>query len=218
MPLRRTVYTVQDMTAPPAPTAEVLAQVADALAWPLFLMRADGFLLHANLAGRELLRKGRVLHLSPENRVEAAAVRRRPALTEALQTAASRQQRVVLHAATGKAGFAATVTPLPSAPGGSGPLLLALTPGDVPGSDSDEFAALHGLTAAETRVMRRLALGESSSRAAHALGVKPATVRTQVVSIRRKTGHASVAELLQALAAVPPLRSPAAPAGAARRR
>jgi len=206
------------MNAPPAPTAEVLAQVADALAWPLFLMRADGFLLHANLAGRDVLRKARVLHLSPENRVEAVAVRRRPALMEALQAAASGPQRVVLQVATGKSGFAATVTLLPSPPAGSGPLLLALTPGDMPGSDTDEFSALHGLTAAETRVMRRLALGESSSRAAHALGVKPATVRTQVVSIRRKTGHASVAELLQALAAMPPLRSPPAPGGAVRRR
>jgi DNA-binding CsgD family transcriptional regulator len=60
--------------------------------------------------------------------------------------------------------------------------------------------------------MRRLALGESSSRAAQALGVKPATVRTQVVSIRRKTGHGSVFELLQALSAMPPVRHPVADA------
>ncbi len=208
MPRLRAAYTVQGMSEQPAPTAEVLAQVADALAWPLFVLRPDGFLLHANLAGRDLLRKGRLLHLSPEHRVEPAAARRRPALGEALQTAAARQQRVVLHASAGGAGFTATVTPLPSAGGSPGPLLLALAQGLAHGADTDEFSSLHGLTTAESRVMRRLALGESCSRAAKALGVKPATVRTQVVSIRRKTGHASVAELLQALAAMPPLRSP----------
>jgi DNA-binding CsgD family transcriptional regulator len=202
------------MSEPPAPNAEVLAQVADALAWPLFVLRADGFLLHANLAGLELLKKGRVLQLSPEHRVQAAPVRRRPALAQALQDADRRRQRVVLHGTAGGAGFSATVTPLAAAGAGPAPLLLALAHGHTPGSDIDEFSALHDLTAAEARVMRRLALGESSSRAAHSLGVKPATVRTQVVAIRRKTGHASVAELLQALAAIPPLRGPApAPRG-----
>jgi DNA-binding CsgD family transcriptional regulator len=204
------------MNVPPAPTAEVLAQVADALAWPLFLVRPDGLLLHANLAGRELLRKGRALHLAPDHRLQPTAVRRRQAMIEALRAASVGQQRVVLLGPAGPAGFSATVTPLTSPEGSPGPLLLALAPAEAPGSDSDDFSAMHGLSAAESRVMRRLALGESSSRAALALGVKPATVRTQVVSIRRKTGHGSVFELLQALAVMPPLRRPVA--GAARRR
>jgi DNA-binding CsgD family transcriptional regulator len=41
--------------------------------------------------------------------------------------------------------------------------------------------------------------------------VTPATVRSQTMSLRRKTGHASVAELLRALAAMPPLGPPMAP-------
>jgi DNA-binding CsgD family transcriptional regulator len=200
------------MSLPPAPTAEVLAQVADALAWPLFLVRPDGLLLHANLAGRELLRKGRALHLAPDHRVQPIAVRRRQAMSEALRAASVEQQRVVLLGPEGPTGFSATVTPLPSPEGSPGPLLLALAPADAPGGDADEFSAMHGLSAAESRVMRRLALGESSSRAAQALGVKPATVRTQVVSIRRKTGHGSVFELLQALSAMPPVRHPVADA------
>jgi DNA-binding CsgD family transcriptional regulator len=211
MPPGQTAYTVQAMSAPPVPTAEVLAQVADALAWPLLLLRQDGFLLHANVAGHELLRKGRVLHLAPDRRVQPTAVRRRQALTDALQAASVGRQRVVLLGPAGPTGFSATLTPLAPTEGGLGPLLLALAPAEPAGGDTDDFSALHGLSAAESRVMRRLALGESSSRAAVALGVKPATVRTQVVSIRRKTGHGSVFELLQALAAMPPLRRPVAP-------
>ena len=37
------------------------------------------------------------------------------------------------------------------------------------------------------------------------LGVRPATVRSQIASARRKTGHASVRELVLALAVLPPL-------------
>ena len=40
---------------------------------------------------------------------------------------------------------------------------------------------------------------------AAALGTQPATVRSQLASLRRKTGHGSVAALLRALAAMPPV-------------
>jgi DNA-binding CsgD family transcriptional regulator len=197
------------MNVPATPTAAVLAQVADALAWPLLLVRSDGRLLHANLAGHELLRQARVLRLTAHHGVEPTAPAGRPALAEALKTAALSKRRSVLHWPLGREGLTATVTPLPGPGGGEGLLLLALAALETDGAD--DFSVMHRLTPAEGRVMRRLALGESSATVALALGVKPTTVRSQVMAIRRKTGHASVADLLRALATMPRLRGPASP-------
>lgn len=219
MPARMPADTVAGMTASthdeaspvPGPSAEILAQVADALAWPLLLLRRDGTLLHANLAARRLLQSGAPLELSPWQHVLPSAVSRRAEFAAALEASASTLARGMLHWTEARSSLTATLAPLEAMDTLDPPLLLALSAGGR-GADIDAFATLHGLTAAETRVLHRLALGESSARAASALGVAKATVRSQIVSMRHKTHHASVGELLRALAGMPPLPPPAAPA------
>jgi DNA-binding CsgD family transcriptional regulator len=71
------------------------------------------------------------------------------------------------------------------------------------------WAAASGLSAAETRVLLRVAAGDSAREAAAALGITPATVRSQLRAIGRKTGLGGVAALQRALTGLPPVTAPA---------
>jgi DNA-binding CsgD family transcriptional regulator len=194
-----TAESAQEGAAEPA----LLGLLADALAWPLLLLRADGGLLHANRAARDMLQRGRPLRLSPRRQLVAAELQHRDALAEALRDVAASGAGRALHWAEADGSFNATLSRL--ATGKPPLLLLALARPDGGQGMLDDFAALHGLTAAESGVLRQLARGASSTRAAAALGVSTATVRSQTAALRRKTGHASVAALLRELAALPPL-------------
>jgi DNA-binding CsgD family transcriptional regulator len=188
----------------------MLALVADALAWPLLLLDVEGRLLVANLAARQLLDTGMLLRLSTQSLVAPSDPRDATAFRQALQAAAAGDSPQLLqwHGAPHMKTIGACLTRLADeaagAPGGP-TLLLALGADGARNNDLRAFAAHHGLSPAETRVLKRLALGESSVRAALALGVGAATVRSHTLSLRRKTGHASVAALLRTLAQMPPL-------------
>lgn len=197
----------------------MLAQVADALAWPLLLLSVEGQLLLANLAARQLLRKGTPLRLSTQRLLAPSDPRDGPAFQCALQAAAAGDSPQLLHwhGAANKGRISASLTRLAgdsaAVPGGP-TLLLALGAADAHSNDLRAFASQHGLSPAETRVLQRLALGESSADAARALGVGAVTVRSQTLSLRHKTGHASLAALLRTLAHMPPLVLSAGPAEA----
>jgi DNA-binding CsgD family transcriptional regulator len=210
MPPRHAAYIFSAMTVLPDESAqhgaaapELLRLLADALAWPLLLLRADGGLLHANRAARDMLQQGRPLRLSPRRQLVPADPQQREALADALREVAASGAGRALHWAEADGVFSATLSRLEA--GAPALLLLALARPDGGRGMLDDFAALHGLTAAEAGVLRQLARGASSSRAAAALGVSAATVRSQTASLRRKTGHASVAALLRELATLPPL-------------
>ena len=221
MPRASALATVASMNLPTRPwdafaptagaTAEQLARVADALAWPLLLLRADATLVHANLAARRLLRQGRTLCLMPGQRVQPAAAVRQPAFNAALQTAANGGPPQTLRWAAPGERFVATLSALAAADSPAATavapalLLLAMAPAEARAAEVRPFAAMHGLSAAETRVLHCLARGLNSSAAAAALGVTPATVRSQTAALRRKTGQPTVGALLKALAALPPL-------------
>jgi DNA-binding CsgD family transcriptional regulator len=111
----------------------------------------------------------------------------------------------LLHWPGASAPCNATLSRLHTPQGTPAVLMLALSLPPGRGPEVLAYAALHGLSEAETRVLERLARGESTTLAAQALHVAPATVRSQAASLRRKTGHPSVAELLRTLAALPPL-------------
>lgn len=69
------------------------------------------------------------------------------------------------------------------------------------------FARSHGLTAAETQVLKGLCDGRPPNEIAHSLGVAISTVRTQIGSLRAKTGAESIRHLVQRVAVLPPLVS-----------
>lgn len=67
------------------------------------------------------------------------------------------------------------------------------------------FARTMGLTPAEGRVLGQLCQGTRPSDIARRQGVRIATVRSQISSIRAKTGSASIREIERLLALLPPL-------------
>ncbi len=186
-----------------------LMQMADALMWPLLVLRADGTLLHTNRPARRLLGARQFLTLRLDRRLGLLPPSRQPEFDAALATACQ-GNTVVLNwpASAGSLGGAGSLSLLRSRRGtapGSAEVLLALSATEHPDGQVQAYARLHHLSPAETRVLQRLALGESSGAAAQALGVSAATVRSQVISLRRKTGQASVIQLLRAIARMPPV-------------
>jgi DNA-binding CsgD family transcriptional regulator len=200
----------------PLPQA-VLAQMADALMWPLFVLRADGSLLHANRAARRLLAAQRLLTLLPDRRLGLLPPGRQAEWQAALAAAGQGQTVVLTWPAAGDSlGAAGSLGPLGDPRGmapGAGELLLALSASEQADGQVQAYARLHRLSPAETRVLQRLAVGDTSGEAAQALGVSAATVRSQIISLRRRTGHASVTQLLRGLASMPPVNAHV-PAGA----
>ena len=67
------------------------------------------------------------------------------------------------------------------------------------------FARSHGLTPAETRVLGGLCRGERPDDLAELLGVQISTIRTQIGSIRQKTGTDSIRALVRKVSVLPPL-------------
>ena len=183
------------------PSSETLAQVADALPWPLMVLRPEGLLLYANQAAHQALQRATPLRLTPQQRV--VPLGGPSEFLHALQQAAQGTPQVLRwHTAQGDA--TATLTPLAGSDG-EALVLLALNAEGSRHAELRAYAHAQGLTDAETRVLTHLARGESSGTVAAALGLSAATVRSQIVSLRRKTGHANVPDLIRTLAALPPL-------------
>ncbi len=67
------------------------------------------------------------------------------------------------------------------------------------------FARSMKLTPAETRVLERLCAGVRPNTIAVEQAVAVSTIRTQIGSIRAKTGAASIAELVRQVAVLPPV-------------
>jgi len=198
------------LAAGPLPSAETLALITDALAWPLLLLRGDGSLIHANLAARGLLAQRRPLMLTSKGLVQASDAALRGGYQAALAAAAlggAGQPAQLLHWALGNGRISVAITSLVRPAQEHALLLLALSHDHGRVAELRAYAAINGLSEAETRVLLHLARGATSASAAAELGVSAATVRSQTVSLRRKTGHASVAALMRTLAALPPLAS-----------
>ena len=67
------------------------------------------------------------------------------------------------------------------------------------------YARSYGLTAAEARVLLALCGGDRPEEVAARLDIAISTVRTQIGSIRSKTGVRSINALLQQVAMLPPI-------------
>lgn len=187
-----------------APPAQTLAEAADLLATALMVLRADGTLLHANRAAQALLQAGREWQLDAAQRVAPCSAGPQLAWASAVHAvlASDAPSRVPLP----RLGAGARLSSLPRTEGAERTLLLSLPPAPGTAADLPAYAAAHGLSPTETRVLQRLALGEGSARAAAALGLQATTVRTHVLALRRKTGHATLPALVQTLGRLPPVR------------
>jgi DNA-binding CsgD family transcriptional regulator len=211
------------MNLPPSPVPEAstplplavpsawLVQAADALALPMALLSAGAELVYANAAFERVLADPRGPlrlhggHLQPTNPVCAQA------FMASLALAAGGQTMALQEACQGLAGQLAPMASRPpgrpeTSPAWPQPKLqpVVLTLKTKAQQSLDLYAAYFGLTAAETRVLRSVAEGADPAQTARRFGLKAATVREHLHSIRHKTGQASQQALLLELARLPP--------------
>lgn len=195
-------------TPSPRAWAALLEPAADALVLALLLVTASGRLLHANAAGRALLARGTWLHRAADGsltaRPDAAAAR--ALLLACAQAAQGQRQWLRAPEATGSPA-SATVVRLPGRRQDD-PAVLLLTVSDPSATrELSAYAAAHGLTPAETRVLALLCQGLDQAQAAASLGVSLSTLRSHLSALRRKTGHRRLTTLVPAVARLPPLQS-----------
>ncbi len=192
---------------PPADLVPALVRMADALAWPLVLVDEQGALHHANHSGRTVLARGQPLRLDAQQRLQPASPSHRADFCLALQAAAAGQVRELRW--PGKpGGTSATLRPLAPLPGRSVLLLLDLKPdflaAPVRRPDVVAYGQAHGLSAAQQQLLQTLADGRRVAQMAGDLRLPPSTLRSRLVTLRCKTGHRSLGDLLRTLWALPP--------------
>jgi DNA-binding CsgD family transcriptional regulator/PAS domain-containing protein len=185
------------------PMSRLLARTLDELDYGILLLDATGTVLHSNQRARRMLQQTPVLQLlGPQLR--ACDSHDVAPLYEALHAAAERGLRKLLR--LGGRGDSSTRLVAALVPVEPGVAALMLGRDHVCEELSVEcFARTHGLTAAETRVLAALGLGRRPATIAEAQGVKLSTVRTQIGSIREKTGAESITALIRMVAALPPM-------------
>ena len=181
-----------------------LTRMLDVVDYGILQVVEDGCVLFANQAARAEMNDDHPLQLLGQNlraRCPRDVVRLHSALSGALHR--GMQALLKLGAATGHAVHVAIV-----------PLSDTVQPTAViflgrrrvcEDLSSDAYARLHGLTAAESRVLRHLCAGDRPQDIADMLGVKLSTVRTQIGSIRAKTGSRDIGAIVQFVARLPPL-------------
>jgi DNA-binding CsgD family transcriptional regulator len=130
-------------------------------------------------------------------------------LREALVGAGQRGLRRLLQLGTGRQRVSVAVVPLPALGAGDVPYAAVLLGRRQVCEELtvDWFARSHRLTTAETAVMKGLCADFTPQQIAERQGVGLATIRTQIGSIRLKTGACSIRALVRQVALLPPLVS-----------
>lgn len=183
-----------------------LGQVLDLLDYGLVLLAADGQVQHLNQAARRELAEAHPLQLQGRHLVAAASADA-PAWRDALHQAASRGLRKLLTLGPGTQRCSLAVVPLPRADGASqhGVAVLMARRRVCEQLTVESFARSHGLTMAETTVVKGLCADLTPQQIADQQGVGLATVRTQIGAVRMKTGASSIGALIRQVSLLPPL-------------
>jgi DNA-binding CsgD family transcriptional regulator len=187
-----------------APLEPWFAALLDELDYGVVLLRNTAEVAHLNHAARIELRAGRSVEL-----VAGRLAARRPAdsraLADALAAASQRGLRRLVTVGDEGERLAVALIPI-GAPAAPGLTLVVFGRRRLCERISVQwFARAHGLTPAESTVLEHLCEGLDPREIADTNEVGMATVRTQVNSIRAKTGAASIRDLLHKLAMLPPM-------------
>lgn len=161
--------------------------------------------LSNRLAWCELLGNGPIGVV--QGRLHAHTVADRVVLTQAIADALRGRRSMVT---VGHNGSSVVISVLPAADDEGGEALALLFFGKRPGNDNltiDFYARTHGLTSAETTVLKLLWSDFEPKEIARHQGVAVCTVRSHICNIRLKTQTASIRSLLKRLAALPPITS-----------
>lgn len=200
-------YVGPERRSAPSLVQQVFTAMLDEVDYGLLLVTDGDRVLHANRAARSELDESHPLQLLGDQlRV------RRPqdvaALRQAIDAACQRGLRKMLTLGDPHRLVCMAIVPLPRGigDGPSPPTLLILGKQRVCEQLSIHwFARSHELTPAESAVLEHLCTGQDPTDIAEQLGVAISTVRTQVSSIRQKTGASNIRELVRKVAVLPPL-------------
>ncbi len=193
----------------PAVLSACLNRMLDEIDYGMLLVRADAQVLYANHAARHELDGEHPLQMA-DRQLRTQRSQDGPPLQEAL-ACAQRGLRRLVTLGVGAQRVSVSVVPLPESAAeraqGKGPLtLLVLGKRQVCEQLSVHgFARSLNLTPAETRVLELLCAGVRPTAIALQQNVAVSTVRTQIGSIRAKTGASSISELVRQVAVLPPL-------------
>jgi DNA-binding CsgD family transcriptional regulator len=178
-----------------------LSAALDEIDYGIVLVGADGAAHHANEAAlAELDDQHPLVLLRGELRARRSADVQQ--LHAALNDAQGRGLRRLLTLGEGAQQVSVSVVPL----GMPGATLVILGKRQMGATLAVQgFARLHRLTGGETRVLAALCAGSRPVEIAGDHGVALSTVRSQISSIRLKTGAASIRALLAQVAVLPPM-------------
>ncbi len=176
-----------------------MRSMLDEIDYGMLLVNAQAQLLHANHTAQTELDARHPLQITPQG-VRTQRPQDTAPLFEAL-AGAQRGRRKLLLLGSDEHRVCLSVVPLPG-----GATLLVLGKRQVCEQLTVQgYARSVGLTAAETRVLDGLCAGVRPREIAERQGVAVSTVRTQIGSIRAKTGVSSIRELVRQVAVLPPL-------------
>jgi len=183
-----------------------LSLILEELDYGVLLLNADGRVIHFNHAARRALDEHHPLQLLGQ-RLQAPDPADAEALAAALISAESDGRRCLLR--LGRDGRRSNVVVVPlNRDVRHAAVLLILERRQLCGDLATQWFALrHGLTPTETEVLKALSQGARPHEVAEQQGVAISTVRTQIQSIRAKSGADSIGELMRQLALLPPLMS-----------
>ena len=185
----------------------LLAQMFDEIDYGVLLLADSGAVLHINHAARAEFDAGYPLQLLA-GRLHV----RHPVDVTRLHEALAGARRGLRKLVTlGEAGQRVSVSIVPlggtDGRGGQATLLLMGKRTVCERLSVQWFARSHALTPTETRVLEALCDGDQPREVATRHRVGMATVRSQIGSIRSKTGAVSIRELVRRVAVLPPMRS-----------
>ena len=192
------------------PAARCFASILDQIDYGVVAVDRDGGVLHANCAARRMLQGRHPLQIVRQ-RVCARRREDQARLQGAVEGAASRALRSLLTLGDDEGSASVAIVPIQSgglAFGGTEPGAAVLVIGKQAVCEELSvqcFARAHGLTLAEAQVLRQLCGGAQPNEIAVLQCVAVSTIRTQITSIRAKTGARNIGALLRQVAALPPL-------------
>jgi DNA-binding CsgD family transcriptional regulator len=189
-----------------------MAQMLDTLDYGMLLIGATMAVSHVNKAARRDLDDQHPLQLvggPVGGKLQARYGADVQPLREALVGATQRGLRRLLQLGDARHRISVAVVPLPAlgADDQAGAALLLGKRQVCEELTVEWFARSHGLTMAETTVIKGLCADLTPQQIAERHGVGLATIRTQIGSIRLKTGASSIRALVQQVALLPPLVS-----------
>lgn len=188
------------------------AFLLDQIDYGMLVLAGDHSVRYANHAAREALVGEHPLFLQGDE-LRARASVEAGALRKALESA-RRGLRTLLVFGSGGRSVGVAVVPLhealsPRQGGEREPEMLLVIGKSAVGGDmaAEWYARLNGLTAAETAVLNLLCSGALPTEIARRQGVALSTIRTQIGSIRAKTGARTIAAVQRKVASLPPMVS-----------